>query len=252
MTLPKFQSHKTVEAFLIGDIVGQLRGTAAGTPDEPKHVDIPGEHGSIRMSTASHSEYVLSSDCEQFSVVVSEEYMNKHEPYVGGYFVRYNDGYESFSPAEAFEGGYVQSNKRRIMHLSIDSALDFSTEDYESVMQMFLDSLNDPQGAVIATRDGIRANLVDVQESPDLELLSMEIVDYSEPKDAYELAPHAVNFRFAGVQQPTPNVLVQIMQELAPVLADPTLEVDSELFTDYRVEVDSGEIFIVVMLKDAQ
>jgi len=37
---------------------------------------------------------------------VSAAYMNKHKPQVGGYYVRYKDGYESWSPAEAFEEGY--------------------------------------------------------------------------------------------------------------------------------------------------
>ena len=37
---------------------------------------------------------------------VSKEYMEKHKPQIGGYFVVYKDGYQSFSPAEAFEDGY--------------------------------------------------------------------------------------------------------------------------------------------------
>lgn len=37
---------------------------------------------------------------------VGENYMKKHKPYVGGYFVVYEDGYHSFSPAEPFENGY--------------------------------------------------------------------------------------------------------------------------------------------------
>lgn len=36
------------------------------------------------------------------------EYMNKHQPQIGGYYVKYADGYESFSPAEAFESGYTK------------------------------------------------------------------------------------------------------------------------------------------------
>ena len=40
-------------------------------------------------------------------VIVSHNHMNKHEPKVGGYYVRYPDGYESYSPAEAFEEGYA-------------------------------------------------------------------------------------------------------------------------------------------------
>jgi hypothetical protein len=38
---------------------------------------------------------------------VSQEYMQKHQPRVGGYWVQYKDGYTSFSPAQAFEEGYV-------------------------------------------------------------------------------------------------------------------------------------------------
>ena len=40
-------------------------------------------------------------------VIVSEAYVTKHAPSIGGYYVAYEDGYESFSPAEAFESGYT-------------------------------------------------------------------------------------------------------------------------------------------------
>jgi hypothetical protein len=39
---------------------------------------------------------------------VDQEYMAKHKPEVGGYFVQYDDGYKSFSPAKAFEEGYTR------------------------------------------------------------------------------------------------------------------------------------------------
>lgn len=39
---------------------------------------------------------------------VSAEYMRKHKPQPGGYWVRYADGYESYSPAKAFEEGYTK------------------------------------------------------------------------------------------------------------------------------------------------
>lgn len=44
---------------------------------------------------------------EQERVMVPAAYMQKHQPEVGGYFVRYADGYESYSPAAAFEAGYA-------------------------------------------------------------------------------------------------------------------------------------------------
>ena len=35
-------------------------------------------------------------------------WLDKHNPAVGGYYVVYKDGYESFSPAQAFEEGYAR------------------------------------------------------------------------------------------------------------------------------------------------
>lgn len=40
------------------------------------------------------------------TIQVSDEYMAKHSPKPGGYYINYDDGYESFSPAKAFEDGY--------------------------------------------------------------------------------------------------------------------------------------------------
>lgn len=40
------------------------------------------------------------------AISVTYDYFNKHKPFTGGYYVQYEDGYESFSPAEAFESGY--------------------------------------------------------------------------------------------------------------------------------------------------
>jgi hypothetical protein len=37
---------------------------------------------------------------------VTREYLAKHNPAAGGYWVLYADGYQSWSPAEAFESGY--------------------------------------------------------------------------------------------------------------------------------------------------
>jgi len=37
---------------------------------------------------------------------VPHDYVRKHKPEAGGYYVVYADGYKSFSPAKAFEDGY--------------------------------------------------------------------------------------------------------------------------------------------------
>ncbi len=36
------------------------------------------------------------------------KYVRKHDPKPGGYYVVYEDGYTSWSPADAFEGGYTR------------------------------------------------------------------------------------------------------------------------------------------------
>lgn len=38
---------------------------------------------------------------------VSVAYVKKHDPVPGGYWVHYEDGYQSYSPAKAFEEGYT-------------------------------------------------------------------------------------------------------------------------------------------------
>ena len=73
--MKKYKSHKTVEAVKIVDFGCGPAGSKLWT--------------------------IIGLDCPD--VTVSQEYMDKHKPKVGGYYVRYADGYESFSPAEAFE-----------------------------------------------------------------------------------------------------------------------------------------------------
>lgn len=68
---------------------------------------------------AAKIEQVLSADADgrtlRFAadtdgnipqIVVSADYAAKHRPVAGGYFVQYEGGYQSFSPADAFESGY--------------------------------------------------------------------------------------------------------------------------------------------------
>lgn len=72
--LPKYKSHKSVWALKIKEV----------------------------------GEDTLSFDKPDYaSIVVGKEYIEKHNPSVGGYYVVYPDGYKSFSPAQAFEEGYT-------------------------------------------------------------------------------------------------------------------------------------------------
>lgn len=67
-----------------------------------------------RVDLAATSEPTLLYLEGDFEISVTDEWIGRHTPkggilidLVGGYFVRYIDGYESWSPAKAFEDGYT-------------------------------------------------------------------------------------------------------------------------------------------------
>lgn len=39
-------------------------------------------------------------------IQVTADWLDKHDPVIGGYYVVYEDGYRSFSPMSVFEDGY--------------------------------------------------------------------------------------------------------------------------------------------------
>ena len=81
--LPQFKCHKTVRATKIIDI--QL-------PDE--------QVSTIAKLTTNNGD-----------IFVEMTWMGKHHPKRGGYFVVYDDNYQSYSPEEQFEGGYVEQKE---------------------------------------------------------------------------------------------------------------------------------------------
>lgn len=76
--LPKYICHKEVQAVQIKHVVY----------DPPGYTITPMEKG-------------------YDPIKVTAEWQDKHGAKPGGYFVRYADGYESYSPARAFEEGYA-------------------------------------------------------------------------------------------------------------------------------------------------
>lgn len=51
--------------------------------------------------------WTLKLEGRRPAVTVTDAWYAKHAPLVGGYYVVYKGGYESFSPADAFEEGYT-------------------------------------------------------------------------------------------------------------------------------------------------
>lgn len=75
-----YQSHKIVQAARING----MHSKSSGTNGHTIYLDNGEEHD------------------------VSPEWMARHNPQSGGYLVVYEDGYMSFSPTAAFEGGYCE------------------------------------------------------------------------------------------------------------------------------------------------
>lgn len=82
--MPKYQSHKEVWAFKIKSIVRDGEGE----------------------NRESDGSAIITPEEEGFAPFrVEADYLRKHNPQVGGYYVIYKDGYKSFSPGQAFEEG---------------------------------------------------------------------------------------------------------------------------------------------------
>jgi hypothetical protein len=106
--MPQYRSHKTVWALKIREVIHAPLPTIAELEAFIKAINpevysaggyiVPGPAGS----------YIVPEEGGFAPFVVSVEYMQKHKPQPGGYFVQYQDGYKSFSPAQAFEEGYMQ------------------------------------------------------------------------------------------------------------------------------------------------
>lgn len=90
MELPRYKCHKEVWALKIKNI----EPSCGDRPAQPNEETDGG---------------LIITPCENgyAPFKVDNEYRLKHNPYIGGYYVQYTDGYKSFSPAKAFESGYT-------------------------------------------------------------------------------------------------------------------------------------------------
>lgn len=84
--MPRYKCHKDVWALKISAVVD---------PTQPGN-----ESDGSRILSFAEPGYA--------SLRVPHDYVRKHNPQPGGYYVVYKDGYQSFSPADAFEDGYTR------------------------------------------------------------------------------------------------------------------------------------------------
>lgn len=89
--MPQYQSHKKVWALKIAAISYDMDAAIA---DGNRETD-----GSAVITPVERGYAPF---------IVNAEYVRRHQPQVGGYYVQYADGYTSFSPARAFEEGYTR------------------------------------------------------------------------------------------------------------------------------------------------
>jgi hypothetical protein len=85
--MPRYRCHKEVWALKIEDV--------RQAPADRDRVHAGGDW------------YIVPADARYAPIMVGHNFITKHAPKIGGYFVVYKDGYQSFSPAEAFEDGYT-------------------------------------------------------------------------------------------------------------------------------------------------
>lgn len=116
--MPRYQSHKQVWALKIKAItfankptIKELEEILNREDDRPVTVN---PDGSISGADTSSSReevvgaFIVPEEEGYAEFPVSREYVLKHNPKVGGYYVVYADGYKSWSPAQAFEEGYTR------------------------------------------------------------------------------------------------------------------------------------------------
>lgn len=107
--MPQYRSHKIVHAFKIRElhrIAEDCGGGAALVPEDERF--------------------------DRF--IVDADYLAKHSPHPGSYYVVYQDGYTSFSPEKAFEEGYtlvgsetieqlLEPSKTRTLSVALEASL---------------------------------------------------------------------------------------------------------------------------------
>jgi len=90
-SLPLYQRHKQVRAVKIKEVLKHA------------HPDPKADDAAFESSPAFQGAHLLPIDERFLPIAVDADWYRKHSPKPGGYYVLYEDGYASYSPAAAFE-----------------------------------------------------------------------------------------------------------------------------------------------------
>lgn len=86
--MPRYKCHKEVWALKI------------------QRIELDSDKARCEQRETDGSAKVIPADAGFAPFKVDSQYLQKHKPQSGGYYVVYADGYKSYSPADAFESGY--------------------------------------------------------------------------------------------------------------------------------------------------
>ena len=93
--MPRYKCHKEVWALKIKQI------------NRMQEANVPSDCESDGLGGGAQ---IVPEEVGYAPFIVGPEYLRKHRPQIGGYYVVYADGYQSYSPAKAFEEGYAPIN----------------------------------------------------------------------------------------------------------------------------------------------
>jgi hypothetical protein len=94
--MPRYKCHKEVWALKIKEIHPQPAASA-----DPSQTD-----------GCDGGAMIVPVDPGYGPLYVDWQFLRRHNPTVGGYYVVYKDGYRSFSPQREFEDGYTRIDGR--------------------------------------------------------------------------------------------------------------------------------------------
>lgn len=94
--MPRYKCHKEVWALKIKEVIVHA------------HPDPEFSDAEFQASPAFQGAHLFPEHSDLYGpITVDADWFRKHQPKDGGYYVVYDDGYKSFSPASAFESGYT-------------------------------------------------------------------------------------------------------------------------------------------------
>jgi hypothetical protein len=103
--LPKYRCHKVVRAIKITNVAKHA------------HPDPAADDGVFEASAKFQGASLITQTTygRRIVIPVDADWYRVHKPSSGGYFVEYEDGYTSFSPAKPFESGYSAIEASTVM-----------------------------------------------------------------------------------------------------------------------------------------